>query len=104
MLINPCGPNREIIWLTSWPISGSFAAAVAICWSSAIVVTGRFILSSAAWTAAAPLTKPRRNTMGLAPAVMSFSPSRMSSWANTTVVVEPSPALSLVAVAACFKS
>src|ERR687888_363977 len=55
-------------------------------------------------TACTPRSTPRLTWSGLAPAVTFLKPSATIAWASTVAVGVPSPAMSLVLVAASFKS
>src|SRR5438128_1819753 len=55
-------------------------------------------------TASAPRSMPRRSCMALAPATTALMPSLTMACASTVAVVVPSPATSLVCVAACLSS
>ena len=54
--------------------------------------------------ASRPASMPRLSSIGLAPAVTFFRPSLTMAWASTVAVVVPSPATSLVLVAASLRS
>ena len=58
----------------------------------------------AAPAAVTAFSMPRLITMGLAPAVTFFRPSRTMAWASAVEVLVPSPATSLVLVATSFTS
>ncbi len=68
------------------------------------------VVISIAWlrifseTALVAASMPRFSNIGLAPAARFFMPSVTIEWAKTVEVVVPSPAISLVLVAASFKS
>src|ERR1051326_1890520 len=55
-------------------------------------------------TAATPRSIPRFRSSGFAPAVTFLKPSLTMAWASTVAVVVPSPAMSLVLVAASLRS
>src|SRR6266513_3135917 len=59
----------------------------------------RLISPTTAW---APASMPRLRSIGLAPAARLRKPSVTIAWASTVAVVVPSPATSLVLVAACL--
>ena len=62
--------------------------------------TGEACLSTSADTASVALAIPRLSAIGSAPAAIIFSPSRKMPSASTVAVVVPSPATSLVLLAA----
>src|SRR6266511_1248058 len=62
-------------------------------------------MSLMAWTTACcAFWRPRLMIMGLAPAARFLRPSLTMDWASTVAVVVPSPAMSLVLVAASLRS
>ena len=61
-------------------------------------------LQMASATAPAASSIPRFSSMGLAPAATFLRPSLTMAWASTVAVVVPSPAISLVFVAASLSS
>ena len=69
---------------------------------SCLPLTGieSFLISST--TARVPASMPRLSSIGLAPAARLRRPSVTIDWASTVAVVVPSPATSLVLVAACL--
>src|SRR5688572_360795 len=82
----------------------SAAEIVAICAISALPLTSFASALMASTTAAPPFSRPRLSSIGLAPAAMLRRPSCTIACARTTDVVVPSPAVSLVLVAASLRS
>ena len=66
--------------------------------------TGVDRVSNSATMAFTPLSMPLFNAMGSTPAATSLIPSRTIKWAKMVAVVVPSPADSLVLVAASLIS
>src|SRR5712691_1723213 len=77
---------------------------VAICAISALPLTSFASALMASTTAAPPFSRPRFRSIGFAPAAMLRRPSCTIACARTTDVVVPSPAMSLVLVAASLRS
>src|SRR2546423_8488586 len=106
-VITPSLPTFSMTSAMSVPICLSAAEMVAICaicsfWCSpSTLVDCAFISSTTAMT---PRSRPRFRSIGLAPAAMFFMPSWTIACASTTEVVVPSPAMSLVLVAASLRS
>src|SRR5438270_2167107 len=101
-VITPSRPTLSMASASSRPISGSLAEIVAMCSMSSWPCSGVdcFLISSTtAWVAA---SMPRFMSIGLAPAARLRRPSVTIAWAMTVEVVVPSPATSLVLVAACL--
>ena len=85
------------------PMAGSlFPAMVATCLISFLLFPsmGVAILLICSWTTSTALAIPRERDIGSAPAAIILSPSRKIASANTVAVVVPSPATSLVLLAA----
>jgi len=92
-------PTFSIASAINWPTSSSddeIEATWAIDSLLSIGLEIAFISATAALTA---FSIPLRITIGFAPAVTFFNPSRIIAWANTVAVVVPSPATSFVLVA-----
>src|SRR3990167_5592167 len=86
------------------PISASPAETVATWVISSLFLIGLAILLSSSTTAAAAFSMPFLTTMGLAPAVTFFIQDEVITWAKRVAVVVPSPAESLVLLAASLTS
>src|SRR3972149_248009 len=103
-VMTPSRPTLSMTSAMSLPISSSAAEARAAApISSWPLPPGAGFLSSST-TAATPFSRPRFRTIALAPAAMFFMPSWTIACASTTDVVVPSPAMSLVLVAASLRS
>src|SRR5712664_3750639 len=106
-VITPSLPTFSMTSAMRSPICLSAAEMVAICaicsfWCSpSTLVDCAFISSTTAMT---PRSRPRFRSIGFAPAAMFFIPSWTMACARTTDVVVPSPAMSLVLVAASLRS
>jgi len=103
-VITPSLPTLSITSAIRFPISLSAAEIAATLATSSRVSTERAISLIALTTASAPSSSPRFSSMALAPAATFFIPSFTMACANTVAVVVPSPATSLVLVAASFNS
>src|SRR6266550_5892003 len=106
-VITPSLPTFSMTSAMSSPICLSAAEMVAICaicsfWCSPSTLVDCAFISST--TATTPRSRPRLRSIGFAPAAMFFSPSWTIACASTTEVVVPSPAMSLVLVAASLRS
>src|SRR3989442_719958 len=71
---------------------------------SSLPLTGTAMALISATTASTALSRPRLSSIGLAPAATLRMPSVTIAWARTTEVVVPSPATSLVLLAASLSS
>src|SRR4051812_18342628 len=103
-VMTPSLPTLSITSAISLPISWSLAEMEATSAISFWPATGIAIALSSAISAATPCSIPRLSCSGLAPAVTFLKPSLTIAWASTVAVVVPSPAMSLVLVAASFRS
>src|SRR5262249_45720828 len=103
-VMTPSFPTRSITSAMSVPICGSAAETVAICAISFLPSTGVAFERMYSTTACTPWSMPRRSCIGLAPAARFLRPSLTIACARTVAVVVPSPATSLVLVAASFRS
>src|SRR5215213_4779907 len=103
-VITPSLPTFSITSAMRLPISES-AAEIAATWAiSSLPFTG-VAISWSFWTRAAdPRSMPCLSSMALAPAATLRIPSWTMAWASTIAVVVPSPATSLVFVAASLSS
>src|SRR6266849_5299245 len=103
-VMTPSLPTLSMTSAIRRPISSS-AAEMAATWAilvwSATGVDMAFRLST---TACTPRSMPRLRSNGFAPAVTFLKPSLTMAWASTVAVVVPSPAMSLVLVAASLTS
>jgi hypothetical protein len=88
----------------SCPISRSLAEMAAMLEISSRPLTSVAWSLIACTTAPVPLCSPRCRIMGLAPAATLRIPSKTIASASTVAVVVPSPAMSLVLLAASFSS
>ena len=88
----------------SWPISSLAEDTAATRAISLVPETLWEFFSMASTAILVAFCTPPRSTMGLAPAVTFFMPSRTRAWASKVAVVVPSPATSLVLVATSFTS
>src|SRR5919112_2936830 len=103
-VITPSLPTFSITSAMRLPISAS-AAEMAATWAiSSLPLTGVAISWSRSTSAAEPRSIPCLSSMALAPAATLRIPSCTIDWARTVAVVVPSPATSLVLVAASFSS
>src|SRR5579859_3267595 len=103
-VMTPSLPTLSITSAISWPISGSAAELVATEAISSLVSIFCAILRRAATTTSVASSMPRLISIGLEPAARLFRPSVTIACASTVEVVVPSPAMSLVLVAASFSS
>ena len=103
-VMTPSLPTFSMTSAMSSPISVSWAereATWAIC---SLPDTGVETFWISSRTAATAISMPRLMAIGLAPAVTFLKPSCTMAWAKTVAVVVPSPATSLVLVAASLRS
>ena len=102
--MTPSLPTFSMTSAMSSPISLSLAEMAATLAISSLVSMS-VAMSRRAWTtASAALAMPFLMSMGLAPAATFLRPSLTIIWARTVAVVVPSPATSLVLVAASLRS
>ena len=102
--MTPSLPTLSITSAIRLPISASAAELVATEAISSLVSILTAILRSSSTTASVASSMPRLSSIGLAPAATAFRPSLTMAWASTVEVVVPSPAMSLVLVAASLRS
>ncbi len=103
-VMTPSLPTLSMTVAISLPISGSWAemeATEAISSKLSMEMAMPRILLDSAWV---PASMPCFSSIGLAPAATFFSPSWTMCWARTVAVVVPSPAMSLVLMAASLNS
>ncbi len=86
------------------PISSSLALMAATWAMSSLPFSSRDRSLMASTTATVAFSMPRLMSMGLAPAATLRRPSFTMAWASTVAVVVPSPATSLVRMAASLNS
>src|SRR5579859_1015284 len=103
-VMTPSLPTLSITSAISWPISWSAAELVATEAISSLVSIFCAILRRAATTTSVACSMPRLISIGFEPAARLFRPSVTIACASTVEVVVPSPAMSLVLVAASFSS
>src|SRR3990172_419623 len=103
-VITPSLPTLSITSAIRSPISSSAAEIVAMWAMSSLVLTSSDIFLIDSTTASRACSMPRLISIGLAPAATIFKPSLTIICASTVAVVVPSPAMSLVFVAASFRS
>src|SRR5271157_5329007 len=103
-VMTPSLPTLSMTSAISLPISGSAAELVATEAISSFVSIFCDILRRATTIASVACSMPSFKRMGLAPAARVFRPSVTMAWARTVEVVVPSPAMSLVLVAASLRS
>src|SRR2546425_10892292 len=103
-VITPSLPTLSMTSAMRSPICLSAADMVAICAICSLPSTFVDWALISSITAATPFSRPRFRSIGLAPAAMFFIPSWTMACASTTEVVVPSPAMSLVLVAASLRS
>src|SRR3954466_4026017 len=102
-VMTPSLPTFSIASAIRLPISLSlFAEMVPTCAISFLPADGTDSVLSCSTTASTARSMPRLSSMGFAPAVTFFSPSRKMACASTVAVVVPSPARSEVLVATSF--
>src|ERR1700694_1479846 len=102
MVMTPSRPTFSMALASRWPIAASLAAIVATCSISCFRLTGMARRLISPTTAATAASMPLLSNIGLAPAARLRRPSVTIDWASTVAVVVPSPATSLVLVAACL--
>ena len=103
-VITPSLPTLSMTSAIRRPISSS-AAEMAATWAILVwSATGVDIVFRLSTTACTPRSMPRFSSSGFAPAVTFLKPSLTIAWASTVAVVVPSPAMSLVLVAASLSS
>ena len=102
--MTPSLPTFSMTSAMSSPISSSWAESAATWPICVRPSTGVDISSMDVLKAATPFSMPRLRAMGLAPAAMFLNPSWTMAWARTVAVVVPSPATSLVLLAASLRS
>ena len=98
MVITPSLPTFSIASEIRLPIFSSPAEIEATCAIAFLDSTGLLIFLSSSTVASTAFCIPFFNTIGFAPAARFLSPSLIIACANTTAVVVPSPATSLVLV------
>src|SRR5581483_10717806 len=103
-VMTPSLPTLSITSAISSPISRSAAEIDATCAMSSLPLTGVAIALISLTTASTALSRPRLRSMALAPAATLRMPSLTIACARTVAVVVPSPATSLVLLAASFRS
>ncbi len=103
-VITPSLPTRSITSAMSWPISSSWAEIAATAAISSWLSMAMAISLIRLAMAEVPSSIPNLRSIGFAPAATFFNPSWTICWANTVAVVVPSPAISLVLIAACFNN
>src|SRR5260370_37779523 len=101
-VITASRPTLSIASASNRPISGSLAETAAMCSMSPWPLSGVDCFLISARAACVALSMPRLMRIGLAPAARLRKPSVTIAWPITTEVVVPSPATSLVLVAACL--
>ena len=100
----PSLPTLSITSPMRSPMCSSLAEIEAICAISSRPRTCLASLLTRSTTIATAVFRPRLMIMGLAPAATLRSPALMIAWASTVAVVVPSPATSLVLLAASLIS
>src|SRR5215469_13262539 len=103
-VITPSLPTLSITSAINCPIASSAAEMEATWAISFLPSTGIASERMYSTMASVPLSMPCLSCMGLAPAARFFKPSFTIAWASTVAVVVPSPATSLVRVAASLSS
>src|SRR5947209_4213309 len=103
-VITPSLPTFSITSAMRLPISRSAAELLAMLAISSRPWTGVARLLMYSTAARVAMSMPFLSCMGLAPAARFFIPSCTRAWASTVAVVVPSPATSLVLVAASLRS
>src|SRR3972149_3745660 len=103
-VMTPSLPTLSITSAIRSPISLSWAEIAATDEISSLVLMAMACLVMASAMALAAASMPRLSIIGLAPAARFFRPSVTMAWASTVDVVVPSPAMSLVLVAASLRS
>ena len=99
MVITPSFPTRSIASAINSPTSGSAAEMAATCAISERSWIGLEIARNSSNATATAFSIPLRTTIGFAPDVTFFNPSRIIACAKTVAVVVPSPATSFVLLA-----
>jgi hypothetical protein len=94
--MTPSLPTFSIASAMMPPISASLLAEMVPTWAISFPDTGFDRLSILPIATLTACSIPRFNSIGLAPAVTFFAPSRKIAWARTVAVVVPSPATSEV--------
>src|SRR5918995_1748144 len=103
-VMTPSLPTFSITSAMRLPISES-AAEIAATWAiSSLPLTGVAMSDSRSTRAVEPRSIPCLRSIALAPAATLRIPSCTMAWASTVAVVVPSPAMSLVLVAASLSS
>src|SRR5215210_8051078 len=103
MVITPSLPTASSAWLMRSPISSSREAIVPT-WAMALPSTGVAFSLRNSETRSAAFEMPLPSAVGFAPAATLRRPAATMAWASTVAVVVPSPATSLVFVAAVLAS
>ena len=99
-VITPSLPTLSIASAIISPMAGSWLAEMVPIWAiSFLFLVGFAIFWISGIIAATAASMPRFMSIGFAPAVTFFIPSRKIAWAKIVAVVVPSPALSLVLLA-----
>ena len=99
-VITPSLPTLSIASAIISPMAGSWLAEMVPIWAiSFLFLVGFAIFWISGIIAATAASMPLLISIGFAPAVTFFIPSRKIAWAKTVAVVVPSPALSLVLLA-----
>ena len=104
-VMTPSFPTLSIASAIRSPMVESLLAEMDPIWEiSFLLWHGLLTFLSSSITVSTALSIPRLISMGLPPAVMFFTPSRIIACANTVAVVVPSPATSLVLLATSLTS
>ena len=104
-VITPSLPTLSMASAMMLPMLSSELAEMEPTWAISLLVEQGLELALRASTATVTArSMPRLMSVGLAPAVTDFSPSRTMACASTVAVVVPSPATSLVFDATCLTS
>ena len=99
-VMTPSLPTFSIASAIRSPMVGSLLAEMVPTWAiSFLSLVGRLSFLTSSTTTSTARSIPRLRSIGLAPAVTFFTPSRKIAWARTVAVVVPSPATSLVLLA-----
>jgi len=99
MVMTPAAVTFSMASAISLPISSSPEETVPTRAMSALPFTACELALMASMAASTAFCMPLRMTMGFAPALTFFRPSRMMACASRVAVVVPSPATSFVFVA-----
>ena len=102
MVMTPSAVTFSIASAISSPMTSSPAEMVPTRAMSSLPLTFFALAAKASTATSTAFLMPLRSTMGLAPAVTFFMPSRTKACASRVAVVVPSPAASLVLVATSF--